>query len=110
MIIGYPAAQVRAAEEPLLARGVPLMQQAAGGLATRVLAELVSRRGAVRGATVVALVGSGNNGGDALHAGAVLARRGVRVVALCTTGTPHAEGLAALRRAGGRAVRVGDAG
>ncbi|MEN1976415.1 NAD(P)H-hydrate dehydratase [Cellulomonas sp. P4] len=109
MIIGYPAAQVRAAEEPLLARGVPLMQQAAGGLATRVLAELVSRRGAVRGASVVALVGSGNNGGDALHAGAVLARRGVRVVALCTTGTPHAEGLAALRRAGGRAVRVGDA-
>lgn len=108
MILGYPAAQVRAAEEPLLACGVPLMQQAAGGLATRVLAELASRRGAVRGSTVVALVGSGNNGGDALHAGAALARRGVRVVALCTTPAPHAEGLAALRRAGGRAVRVGD--
>ncbi|QZN85030.1 bifunctional ADP-dependent NAD(P)H-hydrate dehydratase/NAD(P)H-hydrate epimerase [Cellulomonas sp. C5510] len=110
MILGYPAAQVRAAEQPLLARGVPLMQQAAGGLATRVLAELAARRGAVRGATVVALVGLGNNGGDALHAGAVLARRGVRVVALCATGAPHVEGLAALRRAGGRAVRVEDPG
>ena len=108
MILGYTAAEVRTAEEPLLARGVPLMQHAAFALATRVAAELAERRGSVRGATVVALVGPGSNGGDALHAGAVLARRGVRVVAVCTTDTPHAEGLAALRRAGGRAVRAVD--
>ncbi|WP_454049653.1 bifunctional ADP-dependent NAD(P)H-hydrate dehydratase/NAD(P)H-hydrate epimerase [Cellulomonas sp. Marseille-Q8402] len=106
MILGYTAAEVRTAEEPLLARGVPLMQHAAFALATRVAGELAERRGTVRGATVVALVGPGSNGGDALHAGAVLARRGVRVVAVCTTGSPHAEGLAALRRAGGRAVRA----
>lgn len=106
MILGYTAAEVRAAEEPLLARGVPLMQHAAFALATRVAGELAERRGTVRGATVVALVGSGNNGGDALHALAVLARRGVRAVAVCATGAPHAEGLAALRRAGGRAVRA----
>lgn len=110
MILGWTAAEVRAAEEPLLARGVSLMQQAAFALATRVAAELVERRGGVRGATVVALVGAGNNGGDALHAGAVLARRGARVVAVCTTDVPHAEGLAALRRAGGRAVRVAEPG
>ncbi|MFB9956150.1 NAD(P)H-hydrate epimerase [Cellulomonas denverensis] len=54
------------------------------------------------------LVGSGNNGGDTLHAGALLATRGVRVLALCTTDRPHAEGLAALTRAGGRAVLVVD--
>lgn len=108
MILGYTAAEVRTAEEPLLARGVPLMQHAAFALATRVAAELAERRGSVRGATVVALVGPGSNGGDALHAGAVLARRGVRVVAVCTTDTPHAEGLAVLRRAGGRAVRAVD--
>jgi hydroxyethylthiazole kinase-like uncharacterized protein yjeF len=106
MILGWTAAEVRAAEEPLLARGVPLMQQAAFALATRVAVELGERRGGVRGATVVALVGAGNNGGDALHAGAVLARRGARVVAVCCTDAPHAEGLAALRRAGGQAVRV----
>jgi len=108
MILGYTAAEVRAAEEPLLADGVPLMQHAAFALATRVAAELADRRGQVRGSTVVALVGAGNNGGDALHAGAFLTRRGVRVVAVCATGEPHAEGLAALRRAGGRAVRAVD--
>jgi hydroxyethylthiazole kinase-like uncharacterized protein yjeF len=111
MISGYTTDDVRAAEAPLLARGVPLMQHAAFALATRVAAELGARRagtpgGAVRGASVVLLVGSGSNGGDALHAGALLARRGARVLAVCTTGSPHAEGLAALRRAGGRAVRV----
>jgi NAD(P)H-hydrate repair Nnr-like enzyme with NAD(P)H-hydrate epimerase domain len=113
MISGYTTDDVRAAEAPLLARGVPLMQHAAFALATRVAAELGARRagtpgGAVRGASVVLLVGSGSNGGDALHAGALLARRGARVLAVCTTGSPHAEGLAALRRAGGRAVRVTD--
>ncbi len=111
MISGYTAADVRAAEAPLLAEGVPLMQHAAFALATRVAAELGVRRagtpgGAVRGAAVVLLVGSGNNGGDALHAGALLAGRGAAVLALCTTDAPHAEGLSALRRAGGRAVRV----
>lgn len=106
MILGFTAAEVRAAEEPLLARGVPLMQQAAFALATAVTGEVVERRGAARGSSVVALVGAGNNGGDALHAGAVLARRGVRVLAVCATGEPHADGLAALLRAGGRAVRV----
>lgn len=110
MILGYTAAEVRWAEEPLLADGVPLMQHAAFALATRVAAELADRRGQVRGATVVALVGPGNNGGDALHAGAYLARRGVRVVAVCATDEPHAEGLAALRRAGGRAVRAVEPG
>lgn len=106
MILGYTAAEVRAAEQPLLVRGVPLMQHAAFALATAVAAELVDRRGSVRGSTAVLLVGAGNNGGDALHAGAVLARRGVRVLAVCTADQPHADGLAALRRAGGRAVRV----
>jgi len=110
MILGYTAAEVRAAEEPLLAEGVPLMQHAASALATRVEAELADRRGQVRGATVVALVGSGNNGGDTLHAGAHLARRGVRVVAVCATDAPHAEGLAALLRAGGHAVRAVEQG
>ncbi len=111
MILGYTSADVRAAERPLLAEGVPLMSRAAFALATRVAAELAARRagtpgGAVRGAGVVLLVGAGNNGGDALHAGAYLARRGAAVLAVCVTDEPHAEGLAALRRAGGRAVRV----
>ena len=70
----HTVAQVRAAEEELLAvlpDGV-LMQRAAAGLAHAVAAYL----GRVYGARVLLLVGAGNNGGDALYAGAMLARRG----------------------------------
>ena len=49
------------------------MQRAAAGLASAVL-DLLGR---AYGARVVLLVGSGDNGGDALYAGAMLARRGV---------------------------------
>ncbi|MHA7132220.1 bifunctional ADP-dependent NAD(P)H-hydrate dehydratase/NAD(P)H-hydrate epimerase [Oerskovia turbata] len=126
MIEAFTAAQVRAAEEPLLARGVPLMERAAFALAHAVVQELrggVGGQGAaaqggvgaqdrarrVAGARVVLLVGAGNNGGDALFAGARLARRGVEVRALLASRTPHAEGLAALRRAGGRVVDLAGA-
>ena len=63
------------------------------------------RFGGVYGATSCSLVGAGNNGGDALYAGALLARRGVVVRALLLDPAPaHAGGLAALRAAGGRVV------
>jgi hydroxyethylthiazole kinase-like uncharacterized protein yjeF len=95
----YDAAVIRAAEEPLLA-SLPagtLMQRAATALARRCAAVL----GRVYGARVVLLVGSGNNGGDALFAGARLARRGARVDALLTGSGAHDEALAAFRSAGG---------
>lgn len=82
------------------------MQRAAAGLAVA-CAQLVGR---VYGSRVVLLVGSGDNGGDALYAGARLARRGAGVVAvLLAAERAHAGGLAALVRAGGRAVAPGDA-
>ncbi|MGY1703184.1 NAD(P)H-hydrate dehydratase [Geodermatophilus sp. SYSU D00697] len=101
MIGLYTAEEVRAAEEPLLAatHEGTLMQRAAAGLAT-VCLRLLGRAVGVR---VTALVGAGNNGGDALFAGAVLARRGARVTAvLLDADRAHAAGLAALRAAGGR--------
>src|SRR5947208_1427916 len=103
---------VRAAEHDLLARTPPggLMQRAAAGLAAVCARELRSRRGRVVGARVVLLVGAGNNGGDALWAGARLARRGARVRAVQLAATVHAEGLAALRAAGGRVAVIADAG
>jgi len=94
--------QVRAAEEGLLAR-LPdgeLMQRAAHGLAYAVLDLL----GSAYGRRVVLLVGAGNNGGDALYAGAVLARRGCRVEAWLLSDQAHQGGVAALRAAGGRVV------
>ncbi|KUN71471.1 bifunctional ADP-dependent (S)-NAD(P)H-hydrate dehydratase/NAD(P)H-hydrate epimerase [Streptomyces griseorubiginosus] len=96
---------VRAAERELMAR-LPegaLMQRAAAGLAAA-CADLLGR---VYGRRVVLLVGSGDNGGDALYAGARLARRGAGVTAvLLAPERAHAAGLAALRRAGGRTVEI----
>ncbi len=101
----YPVDEVRAAESELFGRvaaGVP-MQRAAYGLANVVAGELRERTGGVAGRSVTLLVGSGDNGGDALWAGAMLRRRGVAVSAvLLSPERAHALGLAALRRAGGR--------
>ncbi|MBD5786807.1 bifunctional ADP-dependent NAD(P)H-hydrate dehydratase/NAD(P)H-hydrate epimerase [Cellulosimicrobium terreum] len=121
MIEAWSVADVRAAERPLLDAGVPLMERASFALATVVARDLARARsvvapdggrrdGRVTGARVVLLVGSGNNGGDTLHAGAHLARRGVSVTAVLTSRRVHADGLAALRRAGGRALDVAEAG
>jgi hydroxyethylthiazole kinase-like uncharacterized protein yjeF len=92
--------QVRAAEAALMATlpAGTLMQRASTGLATAIIDFL----GGVYGRRVVLLVGSGDNGGDALYAGAVLARRGAAVEAWLLADSWHAAGLAALRRAGGR--------
>jgi hydroxyethylthiazole kinase-like uncharacterized protein yjeF len=101
-VIGlYTAEEIRAAEAPVLAATPDgaLMQRAATGLAT-VCAGLL---GVVYGRRIVLLVGTGNNGGDALFAGTSLARRGARVSAvLLDPDRAHAAGLTALRRAGGR--------
>jgi hydroxyethylthiazole kinase-like uncharacterized protein yjeF len=81
-----------------------LMQRAAAGVARR-CALLLQDAGGVYGARVVLLIGAGNNGGDALYAGARLARRGAKVRALLLVpDKAHAGGLAALRAAGGRVV------
>lgn len=98
----YDVDAVRAAESALMAR-LPegaLMQRAAAGLASTVAV----LQGQVYGSRVVLLVGSGDNGGDALYAGARLARRGARVDAVLLADRAHAGGLAALRAAGGRVV------
>jgi ADP-dependent NAD(P)H-hydrate dehydratase / NAD(P)H-hydrate epimerase len=99
----YSAQQIRDAEAPLLAalpEGV-LMRRAAFGLATAIVRAL----GPVAGATVCAVVGSGDNGGDALWAATFLRRRGVHAAAvLLAPERTHAAALAAFRRAGGRIV------
>jgi len=101
----YDAEQVRKAEAPLLA-SLPdgtLMQRAATALARR-CAELLGR---VYGARVVVLAGGGNNGGDALYAGAALARRGARVDVVRVSDRTLEPAFAAARAVG---ARVYDAG
>ena len=98
----HNVAKVRAAESELMA-ALPdgaLMQRAAAGLAS-VCATL---RGPVYGSRIVVLAGSGDNGGDALYAGARLARRGAGVLAVAAGPRIHEGGSAALRASGGRIV------
>ncbi|MDQ1202242.1 NAD(P)H-hydrate dehydratase [Rhodococcus sp. SORGH_AS_0303] len=108
----HTADEVRAAEAPLLARlpEYAAMRRAAHGLATVVARELRARTGGVVGRRVLVLAGSGDNGGDALFAGAELRRRGVAVEALLLRpDRAHPAALAAFRAATGRVVtRAGD--
>jgi len=100
MIVGYSAEQVRAAEAPHLAAGEPLMRRAAAALAAEL--RRVLRETGATGGPVVLLVGSGDNGGDALFAGAELAGAGVDVSAIATSDRVHVDGAAAARAAGVR--------
>ena len=105
----YTAQQIRDAEAPLLA-ALPdgaLMRRAAWPLSVAIAAELRRRTGGVAGRRVCAVVGSGDNGGDALWAATFLRRRGAAADAiLLNPERPHAEALAAFRAAGGREVQT----
>jgi len=103
MLHAHTVEQVRAAEAELMARlpAGALMQRAAAGLA----AAIVDFLGSAYGRRVLLLVGSGDNGGDALWAGAMLARRGVHVEAWLLSERVHEEAKRALRAAGGRFVQ-----
>lgn len=103
----YSVDAIRDAEAPLLA-SLPdgaLMRRAAFGLANEIIAELTARTGGVTGRRVCAVVGSGDNGGDALWAATFLRRRGAGADAvLLKPDRTHRKGLAAFRKAGGRIV------
>ena len=114
----HAVAEVRTAESALMAR-LPegaLMQRAASGLAAA-CAGLLARaarppgtaatRG-VYGSRVVVLAGSGDNGGDALHAGARLAARGAVVTAIAAGSRVHEGGTSALLGSGGRLIEASD--
>ncbi len=105
----YSAQQIRDAEAPLLAE-LPdgaLMRRAAWPLSVAVAAELRRRTGGVAGRRVCAVVGSGDNGGDALWAATFLRRRGAAADAvLLNPQRAHAAGLASFRAAGGRVVQT----
>jgi hydroxyethylthiazole kinase-like uncharacterized protein yjeF len=104
----YSADAIRTAEAPLL-KSLPdgvLMRRAAFGLAGAIARELQARTGAIAGRRVCAVVGSGDNGGDALWAAALLRRRGVSATAVVLNrDRVHADGLDAFIGAGGRLVQ-----
>jgi hydroxyethylthiazole kinase-like uncharacterized protein yjeF len=105
----YTADAIREAEAPLLA-SLPeggLMRRAAFGLATAIARELILLTGGISGRRVCAVVGSGDNGGDALWAATFLRRRGAAAAAvLLNPERTHEAALAAFTRSGGRIVET----
>jgi hydroxyethylthiazole kinase-like uncharacterized protein yjeF len=103
----YTADEIREAEAPLLA-ALPeggLMRRAAFGLATAIARELILLTGGIAGRRICAVVGSGDNGGDALWAATFLRRRGAGATAvLLNPERAHKVALAAFTRAGGALV------
>ena len=103
----YSADAIRQAEAPLLA-SLPeggLMRRAAYGLATAIARELTTHTGGIAGSHVCAVVGSGDNGGDALWASTFLRRRGAAAAAvLLNPERTHKKALSAFTRAGGRVL------
>src|SRR6185312_9016362 len=104
----YTVDVIRDAEAPLLA-SLPegaLMRRAAYPLSIAIARELSARTGGIASRHVCAVVGSGDNGGDALWASTFLLRRGARATAvLLNPDKTHKKGLAAFLRAGGRVVQ-----
>jgi ADP-dependent NAD(P)H-hydrate dehydratase / NAD(P)H-hydrate epimerase len=98
MIPAYAVPAIREAEAAAMAGlgAGELMSRAASALA-----EVASARlGGPGGRRVVAMVGAGNNGGDALYALASLARDGATAVVLTVAASVHEGGLQAARQAG----------
>ncbi|MDR1635565.1 MAG: bifunctional ADP-dependent NAD(P)H-hydrate dehydratase/NAD(P)H-hydrate epimerase [Bifidobacteriaceae bacterium] len=112
MIASYTAAQIDSAERAVMERlpGGELMARAAQAAANVILRELRKRRGNAAGSTVILLVGTGNNGGDALFAGARLASRGVAVTAVAVGTRVHEAGRSAFEAAGGRLRTIAEGG
>src|ERR1700743_2001354 len=106
----YSVDAIRDAEAPLLA-SLPdgaLMRRAAFGLATAIIAELSAKTRGVGGRRVCAVVGSGDNGGDALWAATFVRRRGAAADAvLLKPDRTHPKGLAAFLAVRGRIRRTG---
>ena len=101
MIRAYTVSAVREAEAAVMA-GLDegeLMSRAASGLAAVASARLAGS-GGLDAKRVVALVGGGDNGGDALYAAASLARDGAAVVVLRVAESVHEGGFRAARDAG----------
>ncbi|WP_341856186.1 NAD(P)H-hydrate dehydratase [Brachybacterium sp. GPGPB12] len=95
----HGAEAVREAERPLLEAGEPLMLRAAAALAERAVHHL---RSAPFAPQVLVLAGAGSNGGDGLHAAAILRREhSLAADAITTAPRRHEEGAAALETAGG---------
>lgn len=97
----YDVAAVRAMEGLLLDEGVPLMRMAANAIAKTVIDTIHEQGWQGAQLRITLLVGGGDNGGDGLFAGAILASQGLHVTAIATGPQLHEEGLLTFMENGG---------
>lgn len=91
----YDSDTVRGMERPLLDDGVPLMRMAASAVADTTMRLLDDEDLAVEDSRIVVLAGAGDNGGDGLYAGALLAQEGAQVTAVAVGRSLHDAAFAA---------------
>lgn len=97
----FDAATVRALEQPLLADEVPLMRMAANATARTILDVIDQEEWDEPSLRVCVLAGAGDNGGDGLYTGAILAAEGLNVTAIAVGRTLHDAAYEAFLDAGG---------
>lgn len=97
----YDQAVIRAQEdEAVRAAGVDHLMKKAAGAVAETCAQLVVERGDGTRRRVVALVGGGDNGGDALYAVAMLQKQGIDCDAIVLHPSVHPRALCAAEAAG----------
>ncbi|WP_435299427.1 NAD(P)H-hydrate epimerase [Timonella sp. A28] len=104
----YTAQEIRAAEQPLLAAGEPLMAKAAFAASTIIRTRIQAQYRRLSGTRITVLVGPGNNGGDALFTAAHLARFPTHITVITVSENVHAEGIAALRNTQARLINLNE--
>lgn len=97
----FDAATVRMLERPLLAQGVPLMRMAASAAAQTILNRITTEDWDEASLRICVLAGSGDNGGDGLYTGAMLAAQGFEVTAIAVGRNVHPQAFEAFIEAGG---------
>lgn len=102
MIRAYATATIRQVEYELVRQSPvdQIMKKAAGGVAEACAQLLACRAATATRQRVAALVGGGDNGGDALYALSMLQRMGISTIAVLATNGVHERALAAARDAG----------
>lgn len=97
----FDTATVRALEQPLLADEVPLMRMAASATARTILDVIDQEDWAETSLRICVLAGAGDNGGDGLYTGAMLAAEGLNVTAIAVGRTLHDAAYEAFLESGG---------
>ena len=97
----FDTATVRALEQPLLADEVPLMRMAASATARTILDVIDQEDWDETSLRICVLAGAGDNGGDGLYTGAMLAAEGLNVTAIAVGRTLHDAAYEAFLESGG---------